>query len=70
MTLFIVCLAALLILLFIVIRLAVRWLIRLLLIGVILLIALAAGTIWWLNQGTTLQHDKSHLSPGRRATSH
>ncbi len=57
-----------LLLIFFIARLAIRWAIRLVIIGVLLVAALGGVAWWWLNR-TTQSDDKPRSSPTRRTTS-
>ena len=64
--------AVVLVLLFFVARLALRWAIRLALVGLVLIILLGGGLFWWLSTKSRTQErrDKPHPTPTRRASSH
>ena len=53
------------ILLFFVARLALRWIIRLFLIGLILLLALGGAAWWWLNNPAVQRESKPRPSATR-----
>jgi uncharacterized membrane protein YqjE len=57
-----------LVLIFFVVRLAIRWAIRLVIVGVLLVAALGGVAWWWLSR-TTQSDPKPHATPTRRATS-
>jgi hypothetical protein len=59
-----------LVLLFLVIRFAFRWIVRLVIIGLILLIALGGTAWWWFNKPSSRQPETNVRStPTRRAGS-
>ncbi|MCM3904095.1 MAG: hypothetical protein ND866_20525 [Pyrinomonadaceae bacterium] len=55
-----------------VVRLAVRWIVRMTIVGVILLAVIGGGLFWWwTNRLTTKpQPNRQQSQPTRRATSH
>jgi len=57
-----------LVLIFFIARLAIRWAIRLIIIGLLLVAALGGVAWWWLNR-TTQSDAKPRTTPTRRATS-
>jgi len=50
-------------------RLALRWIVRLILIGVLLLAILGGGTWWWLNQSSPKSENKPRPSSNRGSNS-
>ena len=50
-------------------RLAIRWAMRLALIGFLLLIVLGGVTWWWFSQPTSQPESKPRPAPTRRASS-
>ncbi len=57
-----------LVLIFFIARLAIRWAIRLIIIGLLLVAALGGVAWWWLSR-TTQSDAKPRTTPTRRATS-
>ena len=50
-------------------RLALRWIVRLILVGVLLLAILGGGTWWWLNQSSPKSENKPPPSSNRGSNS-
>ena len=58
-----------LVLLFFVARLAIRWAIRLTIIGLLLVMALAGVAWWWFSQPASERENRMRNTPTRRAPS-
>lgn len=50
-------------------RLALRWIVRLILIGVLLLAILGGGTWWWFNQSSRQSENKPRPTSNRGSNS-
>lgn len=53
-------------------RLAVRWIVRMTIVGIILLALIGGGLFWWWTNRLTAkpQQNRQQATPTRRATSH
>jgi len=62
----------LLVIFVLVVRLAVRWIVRMTIIGVILLALIGGGVFWWWTNRLTAkpQQNRQRAQPTRRASSH
>ena len=70
-TIFIIGGAVLLAILVLIARLAVRWVVRMTIVGVILLALIAGGVFWWwTNRLTSKPQQNRPAQPTRRASSH
>lgn len=50
-------------------RLALRWIVRVILVGILLLAILGGGTWWWLNQSSPKSENSPRQSPNRGSNS-
>jgi energy-coupling factor transporter transmembrane protein EcfT len=70
-TTFVICIVAgiALVLLLFAARIALRWVIRLVIVGLMLLLALGGVAWWWLNQSSRQPDNKPRPTSNRRASS-
>jgi len=71
-TIFIIGDSVLLVILVLIARLAVRWIVRMTIVGVILLALIGGGLFWWWTNRLTVkpQQTREPAQPTRRASSH
>ena len=70
-TIFVIAGVVLLAILFLIARLAIRWAIRLTIVGVIIIALVGGGLFWWwTNRLATKPPKQQRPAPARRASSH
>ncbi|MFN2491457.1 MAG: hypothetical protein ABR501_01055 [Pyrinomonadaceae bacterium] len=71
-TIFLIAGVVLLVIFFLIARLAIRWAIRLVIIAIIIMAVLGSGAFWWWSNSLTSkpQPNRQRSAPGKRAAAH